>query len=133
MSTKVSPKSKHRKNSRKSVHPLEISRIVLGHNQARLATGGTLVEVSESGFRLLVDRKDFQSSKFRSNLDLSDLVEEIIWIHLDDLDLVIEGTIKRTRFLGKGIFEVGVDYSDSAPDYWRECLVDLLPRPNELD
>jgi recombinational DNA repair ATPase RecF len=57
----------------------------------------------------------------------------MIWIHLDDLDLILEGTITRTRFLGKGVFEVGVDYSDTAPDYWRECLVDLLPQPNELE
>jgi len=124
---------KTRKALRKSTHPLALSRILLGHNQNQLASGGTLVEVSASGFKILVNRKELKSPRFRSQLDLSELVEESIWIHLDDLDLVLEGTIKRTRFLGKGIFELGVDYTDTAPEYWRECLVDLLPNPNELE
>jgi hypothetical protein len=124
---------KTRKNPRKSTHPLELSRIVLGCNQNQLASGGTLVEVSASGFKLIVDRKALKSPKFRSQLDLSELIDESIWIHLNDLDLVLEGTIKRTRFLGKGKFEIGVDYTDTAPEYWRECLVDLLPNPNELE
>jgi recombinational DNA repair ATPase RecF len=122
-----------RKSARKSVHPLELSRIVLGQSQIQLATGGTLVEISETGFKILLDRKELKPAKFRGQLDLSDLIQEMIWIHLDDLDLILEGTITRTRFLGKGVFEVGVDYSDTAPDYWRECLVDLLPQPNELE
>jgi recombinational DNA repair ATPase RecF len=122
-----------RKSVRKSVYPIQLSRIVLGESQIQLATGGTLVEISETGFKILLDRKELKPAKFRSQLDLSDLVQEIIWIHLDDLDLILEGTITRTRFLGKGVFEIGVDYSDTAPDYWRECLVGLLPQPNELE
>ena len=25
-------------------------------------------------------------------------------------------------------YEIGIDYTQDAPDYWRECLCDLLPR-----
>lgn len=124
---------KSRQSLRKSIHPIELSRIVLGHNQTQLASGGTLIEVSETGFKLILDRKALKSPKLRSQLDLSELLNETIWIHLNDLDLILEGTVTRTRFIGKGKFEIGIDYSDTAPEYWRECLVDLLPNPNELE
>jgi hypothetical protein len=35
--------------------------------------------------------------------------------------------------LGKKGFYVAIDYSEEAPEYWRECLMDLLPNPGELD
>jgi len=127
------PTMKTRKSLRKSIHPLELSRIVLGKNQSQLASGGTLIEVSETGFKFILDRKELKSTRFRGQLDLSNLVQETIWIHLDDLDLILEGTIMRTRFIGRGLFEIGVDYTHSAPEYWRECLVDLLPNPNEIE
>lgn len=132
MKMKVKNK-KNRRSLRKTTHPLQLQRVALGPEQTLLSQGGTLVEVSETGFKILLDRKEFPSSKFRSQLDLNELVNELISIHIEELDLIIQGTIQRTQFLGKGIFEIGVDYSDTAPEYWRECLVDLLPHPNEID
>jgi hypothetical protein len=132
-SMKSDVKKSKRRDLRKTTHPLELSRIVLGPNNTSFSHGGSLIEVSESGFKLLVSRSEIRIQKFRDNLDLSDLVGENIWIHLDDLDLIIEGTIVRTRFLGKGLFELGIDYSHTAPDYWRECLVDLLPNINDIE
>ena len=49
------------------------------------------------------------------------------------MDLDITGIIVRTKHCGEGIFEVGIDYTSDAPEYWRECLCDLLPKPGELE
>lgn len=122
-----------RKSARKKTHPIELSKVVLGINQVRFASGGNLIEVSSSGFKITLNRNELSIQKYRNQLNLDDLVGEEIWIHLNDLDLVIDGTVTRTRFLGKGLFEVGIDYSYTAPDYWRDSLVDLLPNPHEFD
>ena len=49
------------------------------------------------------------------------------------MNLEISGTVVRTRLLGIEGFEIGVDYSLDAPEYWRECLLDLIPSPGELE
>jgi hypothetical protein len=43
------------------------------------------------------------------------------------MNLEIGGVVARTKFLGKDGFIVAIDYTEDAPDYWRECLMDLLP------
>ncbi len=118
---------------RKSIYPIHLERISLGENQIKLCRSGTLIEVSETGFKIMIERDDIIPLHLRSTLDLSELLEERIILHLDEMDLEVEGYVKRTQFIGKGFFEIGIDYSDSAPDYWRQCLVDLLPQPNEIE
>jgi glycine cleavage system aminomethyltransferase T len=49
------------------------------------------------------------------------------------MNIEISGRIARTKLLGKQGFEIGIDYAEDAPEYWRECLVDLLPAPGEFD
>ncbi len=54
-------------------------------------------------------------------------------MHLEEMNLEVSGVITRTQLLGKKGFYIAVDYSEEAPEYWRECLMDLLPKPGELD
>ena len=129
---KKNPVAQKRRSLRKKTHPLPVSKIIMGLRQDLFANFGELVEVSETGFRILVRHRDIAAEQFRTTLSLDNLVNEIIWIHLDEFNLVIDGIVCRTRFLGKGLFELGVDYSDSEPEYWRECLFELMPRPNEI-
>jgi hypothetical protein len=44
------------------------------------------------------------------------------------MDLDITGFVARTKYVSNKEFEIGVDYTSDAPEYWRECLCDLLPR-----
>lgn len=118
---------------RKDITPLTVSSVSSMENLARVAKGGMIVEASISGFLLLVDRDDLVPIEFRRNLNIDALVGHKVLIHLNELNLEISGRVARTRFAGKSGFEIGIDYSDDAPEYWRECLVDLLPAPGELD
>ncbi|MCX7978946.1 MAG: hypothetical protein N2578_08080, partial [Bdellovibrionaceae bacterium] len=68
----------------------------------------------------------------RSSLTLDSLVGDRVFMHLQDLNIEMVGQVARTQLLGKEGYLVAVDYADEAPEYWRECLVDLLPRPGEI-
>lgn len=52
-------------------------------------------------------------------------------LKISDMQLDIDGVISRTRFIGAGLFEIAIDLSEDAPEYWRECLVDLMPGADE--
>lgn len=112
---------------------MSVSLVSSLENLSKIARGGFLVEASVSGFLLIIPRDQLVPMEFRRNLNLDSLLGHKILVHLKDLNLEISGRVARTRLRGKVGFEVGVDYSDDAPEYWRECLVDLLPAPGELE
>jgi hypothetical protein len=123
----------HRAAPRKELTPLPVSSVSSLENLTKIARGGSVTEASTSGILLLVRREDLVPAMLRKNLNLDALVGDKVLIHLPDLNLEISGKVARTRFIGKEGFEVGIDYTDDAPEYWRECLVDLLPAPGEFD
>lgn len=133
LKAKAAPRGSHRKSPRKELSPRSISSLASLDDLAKIARGGEVVQVSSSGILLLVKREDLIPLALRRNLNIDALVGGRVIIHLEDLDLEISGKVARTRYIGKKGFEIGIDYSDDAPEYWRECLVDLLPAPGELE
>jgi hypothetical protein len=102
-------------------------------NLARITKGGEIIEASTTGFLMTVGRDDLVPQNLRKNLTLDSLVGHKVILRLPQMNLEISGVIARTQLLGKKGFEIGIDYTEDAPEYWRECLVDLLPAPGELD
>ena len=90
-----------------------------------------IVDASSTGFLLYVSRGNLVPKNLRTNLSLKPLEGERVILKIQDMDLDIDGTITRTRFIGDGTFEIAVDFSTDAPEYWRECLIDLLPGSEE--
>jgi hypothetical protein len=113
---------------RKQLHPIEIGSISSLDTLEVLSWGGSLVQASENGLLFLVQREDLKLKELRQNLSLDALVGHRIMIYLPAFHLEISGSVTRTKYLGrdKG-FAIALDYSEDAPDYWRECLVDMLP------
>lgn len=126
------PTSKRRSAPRKEVTPIHVSSLTSLSNFAKIANKAELVQASSSGFLVLVKRADLVPSSLRSNLSLDALVGDRVFIRLQDMNLEISGTIARTKLLGKEGYHVAIDFSDDAPEYWRECLIELLPRPGEI-
>ena len=118
---------------RKELTPLGVSSMSSLENLTKLARGGAIIEASTSGILMIVKRDDLVPAALRKNLNLDSLIGDKVVLHLPDLNLEISGKVARTRFIGKEGFELGIDYTDDAPEYWRECLVDLLPAPGEMD
>lgn len=131
------PKAATAKNKRvaqrKEVEPIKVAYIASLNDLAKLAKNCEIVEASSTGLLLVVQRTDLIPHSLRSNLNLECLIGNRVYLKLEPMNIEISGEIKRTKFLGKKGFHIAVDYSDEAPEYWRECLMDLLPRPGELD
>lgn len=49
------------------------------------------------------------------------------------MNLDLDGTVNRTLHKGRGNFEIAIEFSRDVPEYWRECLIDLLPAPGEME
>lgn len=118
---------------RREITPLKVSSVSSLENLAKIAREGEVIEASTTGFLLIIRREDLIPSNLRKNLTLDMLIGSKILLHLPQMNLEISGRVARTKLLGKQGFELGIDYTDDAPEYWRECLVDLLPAPGEFD
>jgi hypothetical protein len=96
-------------------------------NLQKFAKYGQIIEASSSGILIKFKRDDFVSKELRSNLNIDQLVGQNIFFSIHEMNLEITGKVARTKFLGKDGYVVAVDYTEDAPEYWRECLMDLLP------
>ena len=94
---------------------------------------GVLVDVSPTGLLLRIERENILSIPLRSTLTLSSIVGAGVGFTIEVMDTYIEGVITRTKLEGHGTFVVAVDFREDAPEYWRNCLVDLLPERDDGD
>lgn len=99
----------------------------------KIARSCDVIEASSSGLLLLVKREALIPPALRKNLSLDCLIGDKVFMHLEQMELEISGTVARTQLLGKAGFLIAIDYSEDAPEYWRECLTDLLPSPGEME
>lgn len=125
-------KAEKRLAERKELDPLSITELTSLSNYQVIAHSGTITDASITGFLIQVSRQDLASQELKSNLTLDALVNQQVVLYLPQMNLDLDGRIIRTAHLGKGIFELAIEFSQDVPEYWRECLVDLLPAPGEL-
>lgn len=133
MAGKPATKRNERVSPRKATTPIRVSSVTSLDDFAKIARDCDVVEASASGLLLLIKRDSLIPQMLRKNLSLDCLLGDKVFIRLEDMNLEISGSVARTQLLGKAGFLVAVDYSDDAPEYWRECLADLLPQPGEID
>lgn len=96
-----------------------------------LSREGHIVDASKSGFLLHVSRKNIVPQKFRDSLSLDEVEGDRVVLMIEPLNLEIGGRIARTKRLNKETYEICIDFTSDAPEYWREALLDMLPRGNE--
>ena len=118
---------------RKSVDAITVSDITSLSNYTVIAKYGYVVDASSSGFLLHIEREDLVPKDLRQNLTLQELVGQQVVLYLPQMNLDLDGSITRADHKGKGIFEIAITFSPEVPEYWRECLVDLLPEPGEME
>lgn len=97
-----------------------------------IAHTGVIIDASASGFLVSLDRKQVAAKELRDSLTLDSLIGHQVVMFLPQMNLDLDGTIVRTEHKGKGRFEVAITFSSDVPEYWRDCLVDLLPAPGEI-
>lgn len=129
----MAKKPNRRQAPRREIEPLEVNSITIIDNLAKVARWAEITEASTAGLLIVVKREDLVPMSLRRNLNIDDLIGEVVLLRLPQMNIEISGRIARTKFIGKDGFEIGLDYTDDAPEYWRECLLDLLPSPGELE
>ena len=125
MSTKSD--RKYRSAPRKDMNKLTIDTLLASDTLVKLARYGQIVEASSTGLLIKFKRSDFVAKELKSNLSLDTLVGQEVYLNIHEMNLELSGRVARTKFLGKEGFLVAIDYTTDAPEYWRECLMDLLP------
>ena len=126
-------KTEQRESQRKQLHTINIESLTSLDQFSLLARTGKIVDASATGFLLHIDRKDFVPKVLRDNLSIECIHDERVKMSIREMNLEVDGKIARTKLIGKGVFEIAIDFSDTAPAYWRECLLDLLPVPGEFE
>lgn len=99
-------------------------------NLEKFAKDGQIIEASSTGILLKIKRSDFVSKQLKSNLNIDCLVGKPVFFNIHEMNLEISGVVARTQFIGDGCFTVAIDYREDAEEYWRECLMDMLPTKN---
>lgn len=122
-----------RSHVRKTVNSVVFHDLTSLKDYSLLAQQGYLVDASLNGFLIEINRADLKSEDLKKNLHLDGLVGQKIALFLPQMNLDLDGTIVRAAHVGRGSFEIAVKFSADVPEYWRECLIDLLPGPGELD
>ncbi len=126
-------KSDRRVASRKEIQGIEIHDLTSISNYSIIARKGHIVNASNTGFLVEVDRKSILPAELRDNLSLESTMGQQVVLYLPQMNLDLDGTITRTSHIGKGRFAIAIDFSYDVPEYWRDCLVELLPAPGEID
>lgn len=115
--------------AREDLEPLPIRGLTSIDHMTLLARKGFLVEASTTGFLLEIERRDLAPKIFRDSLSLQELEGDRVYLMIDAMNLEVGGTITRTKRVNKDRYQIAVDFREDAPEYWRECLLELLPRP----
>lgn len=118
---------------RKQVDPVRVAELTSLSSYNVIAKEGTIIDASPSGFLLKVNRADLIPAEYRKNLSLHELIGDQVVMFLPQMNLDLDGTVTRAHHTGRGTFEIAVTFSQDIPEYWRDCLVDLLPAPGEFD
>ena len=114
---------------RENLEPIPIRSLTSIDHMTLLARSGWIVEASTTGFLIEIERRALAPKVFRDSLSLSELEGDKVYLMIDAMNLEIGGTITRTHRLTKDRWQIAIDFREDAPEYWRECLVELLPKP----
>ena len=118
--------------SRKIVDFIHVAELTSLSGYTVIAHEAVIIDASQSGFLMSIERKQLVPKDFRDNLSLDKLVGHQVVMYLPQMNLDLDGTVTRAKHTGKGRFELAVTFSPEVPEYWRDCLVDLLPAPGEI-
>ncbi len=116
-----------RQYPRKLLDPMHVAEMKVVDRLTVLAYSGTIINASATGLLIRVHHRALHPELVRNNVALATLQGEHVVMHIVEMALDIEGTIVRTHQAAPEWMDIGIDLTESAPAYWRECLMDLLP------
>lgn len=118
--------------ARKVVDFIHVNEVTSLSSYLVIAHDAVIIDASQSGFLLRIDRSKLVPKEYRENLSMVNLVGQQVVMYLPQMNLDLDGTVTRADHVGKGQFQVACTFSSETPEYWRDCLVELLPAPGEI-
>jgi hypothetical protein len=125
--------AERRFNERKQVDPVRVAELTSLSNYSVIAKEGTIIDASPTGFLLRVNRLDLIPTKYRDSLSIGEMIGDQVVMFLPQMNLDLDGTVTRALHTGRGTFDIAISFSKDIPEYWRDCLVELLPSPGEFE
>lgn len=125
-------KADNRRAARKVVDFIHVNELTSLSSYSVIAHEAVIVDASQTGFLMRVERTQLVPKEYRDNLSLHNLVGHQVVMYLPQMNLDLDGTVTRADHVGKGQFSIAVTFSQDVPEYWRDCLVELLPAPGEI-
>ena len=117
---------------RKIIESLTVEHVVDNKTLKKICSTAQIVDTSIKGFLIVVKREDLLREDLKENLNLENLKGASLSLYIPRMDLELDGTVGLSRHVGKGVFELLINFAPDTPKYWRECLMELLPAPDEL-
>lgn len=119
--------------SRKEVDYIQVNDLTSVHDYTVIANTGLIINASTSGFLMELHRDNLVPEHLRNNLSLESTLGQQVVLYLPQMNLDLDGMISRATHKGNGIYHVAIEFSADVPEYWRACLIDLLPEEGELE
>src|SRR5215813_2481845 len=121
-----------RQYPRKALDPMHVAAIMVGERPTLLASAGTLLNASATGLLIRVSCRALNPALVESNGTLVVPQDTLMRMHIVEMALDIDGEMVRMDQTGPEWWDIAMDFTASAPAYWRECLADLLPSVGEM-
>ena len=122
-----------RTKERALLEPIEISSFMTLDHMTLISRTGHIIDASSTGLLIQLTHKDLIPKILRETLTLEAIEGDRVMFTIPKMNLELSGKVARTKLVGKKVYEIAVDFSGEAPEFWRECLYELLPRPGEFD
>jgi len=111
---------------------MHVAAIMVGERPTLLASAGTLLNASATGLLIRVSCRALNPALVESNGTLVVPQDTLMRMHIVEMALDIDGEMVRMDQTGPEWWDIAMDFTASAPAYWRECLADLLPSVGEM-
>jgi hypothetical protein len=121
-----------RQSLRKRLDPVHIAAMKTMDRLTVLVHDGTILNASATGLLIRVERDALSPEIFQHDVPLTTIEGEHVVMHIVEMALEIDGEIVRARQVAPTWCEIAIDFTDNAPEYWRECLAELLPGLGEM-
>jgi len=121
-----------RQSPRKRLDPIHIAEMKTTDRRTVLVHHGTILNASATGLLIRVERDALNPEILQHDVPLTTIEGEHVVMQIVEMALEIDGKIVRAHQTAPTWCEIAIDYTDNAPEYWRECLADLLPGLGEI-
>ena len=121
-----------RQSARKALDPIHVAAITVGERPTVLASAGTLLNASATGLLIRVHWRALIPAMVLSNGTLTVPQGTLMRLHIVEMALDMDGELVRMDQTGPEWWDIAMDFTASAPAYWRECLAELLPSVGEM-